>query len=325
MKEKVLFSVFLSLLMLLAISPRVSVEAATPERFPLYAGQHTLVGEVLVWNDGENLHVKYTITESGWYLVETHLEVATNLGDIPQTRNGNPIPGHFTYKNESHTFGTTEYTYTLPLDGGEILYIAAHAVVMNLIGDGSSWQWATEVIDYKQGTLKDGNPITDPARMDPSTTLGDPDDSFYSLGFVNESRGDGWIELGFGYPVYNGPGADIAIREITYGRPNYPEEKADVYVWPLGGSDWVYAGTASNKNEYSYIEIPDYIMYVEKIKLVDSTDKSLHSNNADGFDVDAVGVRYLYLGEETAWAGGVEFPGKNWARYFNYTVQETSE
>jgi|Wag4MinimDraft_1082647.scaffolds.fasta_scaffold00364_4 hypothetical protein len=135
MKEKVLFSVFLSLLMLLAISPRVSVEAATHTEALLYAGQHTVVGEVVVWNDGENLYVKYTITEPEWYLVETHLEVATNLGDIPQTRNGNPIPGHFTYKNESHTFGTTEYTYVIPLENwekGDELYIAAHAEVVKV-------------------------------------------------------------------------------------------------------------------------------------------------------------------------------------------------
>lgn len=89
MKEKIVLSVFLSLLMLLAISPRTSVGAHTqdaPQVVPLYAGQHMLVGEVLVWNNETYLYVEYNITEPGWYLVETHLEVATDLDNIPQTK-----------------------------------------------------------------------------------------------------------------------------------------------------------------------------------------------------------------------------------------------
>jgi hypothetical protein len=86
------------------------------------------VGDVLVWNDGDTLYVKYVITEAGWCLTETHLHVATILTDIPQ-KNGNPPPGQFDYKEEHEC--VPDYTYEIPLtwDPNTELFIAAHAVV----------------------------------------------------------------------------------------------------------------------------------------------------------------------------------------------------
>ena len=87
------------------------------------------VGNVTVWNDNDYLYVRYS-TAGCWYLAETHLAVATSLEGIPQTKKGNPIPGKFPYM-ETHDWGTTEYTYEIPLNGwkGMTLYIAAHAEV----------------------------------------------------------------------------------------------------------------------------------------------------------------------------------------------------
>jgi hypothetical protein len=271
--------------------------------------------------------VKYVITEEGWGLAETHLAVATDPKFIPQTKTGNPIPGQFKYSNVHDPTITKEYRYEIPLDGATMLIIAAHAKVMKLIGDCTSWQWATKVIDYKQGTLVGGGQITDPARTDPSKALGPPDGAFYSLGFVSD--GDGYIELGFGYPVYNGPNPDVRTIEITWGnRMKYPEESADVYVWPKGGTSWIYVGRVTNHDTSggsSYVNIPEGVTIVEKIKLVDTTDKANFPETqyptADGFDLDAVGVHYLIEAEETAWGAGTPFPGANWATYFTYEVQ----
>jgi hypothetical protein len=87
-------------------------------------------GDVLVWNDSDNLYVKY-VTD-GWCLTETHLHIDISPDEIPQT-NGNPIPGQFDYKTEHDcvTDYVTEYTYEIPLDGyyGQKLSIAAHAEV----------------------------------------------------------------------------------------------------------------------------------------------------------------------------------------------------
>jgi hypothetical protein len=282
------------------------------------------VGDVSIWNDEDYLYVKYETTDD-WYLTETHLAVATTLSGIPQTKTGNPIPGKFAYST-CHSPPVTEYVYQIPQtwNDGDTLSIAAHAKVVKLIGDCSSWQWATEVIDHKQGTLVGGGPITDSARTDPAKALGAPDNTFYSLGFVSD--GDGWIELGFGYPIYNGLNSDIRTIEITWGnRLAYPEETADVYVWPKGGTDWVYAGSVSNHDNSdgsSYVAIPEGITYVEKVKLVDTTSKDnfppTQYPTADGFDLDAVGAHYLIMAEETAWGYGENFPGKNWATYITY-------
>ena len=73
---------------------------AEPFAADLIAGKYMDAGDVLVWNDGEYLYVKYVTVYSCLY--ETHLHVATTLGGfdgIPQTKKGNPIPGKFEYKS----------------------------------------------------------------------------------------------------------------------------------------------------------------------------------------------------------------------------------
>ncbi len=97
----------------------------------LIACQNINVGQVTVWNDGDNLYVEYETNEE-WCIIETHLEVATSLEGIAQTKKGNPKPGQFTYSS-SHELFTSEYTYTIPLEWeyDTELFIAAHAVVVN--------------------------------------------------------------------------------------------------------------------------------------------------------------------------------------------------
>jgi len=100
------------------------------DEFDLYAGQNILVGKVLVWNDADNLYVKYLITDPDWCLTETHLHVAASMEEIPQ-KNGNPIPGKFDYKGEHECESEVDYVIPLP-EGTECdntLVIAAHAVV----------------------------------------------------------------------------------------------------------------------------------------------------------------------------------------------------
>jgi hypothetical protein len=93
------------------------------------------VGEILVWNDCNYLYVKY-VTDGYWTILETHLHVALSLDGIPQTKKGNPKPGHF----EFHSYEllgdyVTEVTFEIPLELGwqycVELFIAAHAVVVN--------------------------------------------------------------------------------------------------------------------------------------------------------------------------------------------------
>lgn len=293
----------------------------------LIAGQSIDVGTVIVWCMDGSLHVMY-VTDDGWLLLATHLYVGT---DPPSDDD----PKLFPYKHED-LGGVTTDKYEIPLSGlglsergfgiycipcRKTLYIAAHAVVYEVVGEGCCPpQWATNVDDYNQGTLVTGGPVTRPERMDPSAALGSPDGAFYSLGFVSDD--DGYLTLSFEYPVFNDDCYDIVVYEVTFGRDVYPDEVAEVYVI-VGGVEH-YAGTVTNHNDdgMGMVSIPDSLLYVDAVKLVDNSTPSDFSDpayeNADGYDVDAVGACYLYH-EENAWGEGEQF-GEGWAMYFTYTI-----
>jgi len=291
----------------------------------------TVAGDVIVEYIPGDDHLTVTYnTEDGWLMEEIHFHVSTDDESGFPAKNGNPIPGQFDYKFEDLGGVDTRSFDIFLSEIGETgvtcdpLYFAAHAAVFKVIGDGcESPQWASEVIGNVQGTLVGGGPVTDLNRTDPEKALGPPDASttlpavgFYALGFV--SNGDGWIELAFDYPIYNGSGYDIVINEVTWGRGSYPEEVADVYVIANGMEH--YAGTVNSKdnNGIGHVSIPVGLVYVDSVKLVDATDPVLFGTRAtaDGYDLDAVGACYLLYQEESAWGEGPGFYGKNWAMYF---------
>lgn len=126
-----------ALLTLERVAPEPEPEIVVCEH-DLFAGQHIRVGKINVWNDCENLYVKYIVDTDNWYLTEIHLDVDNSSGirdgddDVPQTRKGNPIPGRFAYSWENDQPLMTEHTMVLSLEGlSENILIAAHAVVEN--------------------------------------------------------------------------------------------------------------------------------------------------------------------------------------------------
>lgn len=298
---------------------------------PLCAGQFLDLGTVTVGNDETNLYVTFELDEPGWYLAETHVAVAPTLAGIPQTRRGNPVPGQFPYSCGSIGPLQTTCTVTIPLGdfcAGDGLIVAAHAAVLNVAGDGCAEQvfWATDVVDSDQGVRKDGTAVL-ADRSDPSAALGSPDGSFFSPGFdlVDDGYADAWVSVAFGNPVYNGPGDDVVVQEVTFGRAGYPLERAEIFG-QLGGSDY-FSGVVTNKDGGTGLGaagLPAGLTSADSVKLLDATDPAIHSSNADGYDVDAIGACYLLLGEETAWGDGcdgTEFAAdRGWATYFEYTV-----
>jgi len=89
------------------------------------------VGDVLVWNDGEQLLVRYHVTAQDWCLTETHSHVATSADAIPQTKKGNPIPGKFDFSATLDC--VTSFTLVVPMtwEPGVQLFIATHASLQN--------------------------------------------------------------------------------------------------------------------------------------------------------------------------------------------------
>ena len=102
--------------------------AQEPEISPLIAGKNIPVGEVSIWNNDENLYVKYQ-TNDPWDMTETHLNVGTTEPYPPVS------PGRFPYKHkdlnnaleDTHTIRLSE----LGVESGDSVYIMAHAVVVN--------------------------------------------------------------------------------------------------------------------------------------------------------------------------------------------------
>ncbi|MBT8223194.1 MAG: hypothetical protein KJN96_08510 [Eudoraea sp.] len=90
----------------------------------LYAGQHELVGKVIVEVVGENYEITYAL-DAGYCLKETHLSVVDDPEKFPMSGNGNPPPGQFEYKGYHDC--VSSFTYEVPTSKG--MYIAAHAVV----------------------------------------------------------------------------------------------------------------------------------------------------------------------------------------------------
>ncbi|MEF8881163.1 MAG: hypothetical protein V5A34_01400 [Halapricum sp.] len=295
----------------------------------LLAGQDIDVGSVSITGpEDDDLTVTYE-TNGDWYLSETHLEVVNDPAEFPTAGNNNPKVGQFEY---GQTYGPGMQTDSFTVDVSDLeapYHVAAHAVVYHVdcgtAGDPSFW--ASSVADYDLGTQKDGDPIPDD-RDDPVNALGAPDGDFVSLGFDNpgtDPDDPGYVVFEFDDPVYNsGDDADVFLQEVTFGRDSYPEELADVYVSPVGEDTFIHAGQISNKDSYDgnaglgAVGIPDGIVAVDAVKVVDATDPDNFEgdDDADGYDLDAVGADCLVDQEETAWGDGCPFTERgNWATY----------
>ncbi|MGH2574191.1 MAG: hypothetical protein ACRDFC_00670 [Ignavibacteria bacterium] len=106
-----------------------------PDTCPITFGQHNPCGNLIVWNDTENVYIRY---ESCTTMVDLHLWVGNDTTLIPKTNNGTPIPGQFPYKVENLNLNV--YQFTIPLEDvivgttdfcGVQLYILAHAALIN--------------------------------------------------------------------------------------------------------------------------------------------------------------------------------------------------
>lgn len=288
----------------------------------LIAGKNMNVGEVTTNYSGGVLKVTYS-TNGNWKLSETHLAIANDAADLPQTKSGNAIPGKFEF-SAVHDPMVDEYTYEIVLANynikwDETYYIAAHAVVAEVEGMDAPY-YADFVYDYSQGLRKDGTPVVQ-ARSYPENALyyetGRDESNFFSLGF------GGYMILEYDCPIYNGEGYDIRVIEDTWGAP-YPLEKAEVYA-SNDGEDWKLLGTADNTNldvihTVSFFDLETVGMSEARyIKVVDVSNPAIHNNAGDGYDLNAVEALqncYYEIGEETAWGQGCGFSGKDWSMYF---------
>ncbi len=107
--------------------------SAAPKMFPLYAGQRNLVGNLYVYDSGDQLFVRYVVNGG---LSEYHLQVVDEFDGFQDVRTfnkktgyGSPIPGQFDYVKEYSTKTTDTGWIEVSIKGyDKDIFIAAHGV-----------------------------------------------------------------------------------------------------------------------------------------------------------------------------------------------------
>ena len=294
-----------------------------PDVFPLYAGQHIDVGTVEVWNDTDNLYVKYVVNDP-WRLTETHLHIFfddMNYTDVPQ-KNGNPIPGKFDYKDEHDC--VTEYTYTIPLTlvPEDELFIAAHAVVADTSITMEEVVVSRPGIDV-YGPLGEYAGLGDIIWGSTNPAVATFVSSWPSI------LGATWISTAY----YTEEPVENKSWRWFHDEINLPEKgyyiAGSVVLATADDTGEVYFnGESAGSNvvlgvltEYS-IEPqpgPNTLDFIVMNSSQTDVDPVTPETNPNGLIYKAT---VTYYPEETAWGAGLGFPGANWATYFTYNLQE---
>jgi hypothetical protein len=132
-------------------SPEIVIpEPCGYEEFTLWAGQDIDAGQVIVYNDAENLYITVVTTEGFQNIAENiKLWLDTDYGNLPTNPQGIPNPGQFPDKYKvTVPDGTLTYTYEIPLSdvngydvttcGEQGIYIVIHVDVLAPDGSGGT-------------------------------------------------------------------------------------------------------------------------------------------------------------------------------------------
>ncbi len=298
----------------------------------LYAGQNIEVGKVTVSESGGNYLITYEITNSEWCITETHLSVVNSPEEFPITNSGNPKNGDFEYADKFDCEKTV--TYEVPVEKGP--YIAAHAVVE--CATSSPETIAANLPETVEFCTVDQGPD---AYLNITIAEGPLAGSYGSWCIDNDSP----INLDNCYT------ADVYSLndELPEDAFEYPEN-FDMVNWLLN-QDIVGELSPSSGEAYTFGDLQFAIWKLlddiededcEACALGDFTPEhvtelvELAQEYGEGFtpecdDVTGViliseGVQPLIIPiplecspcEETAWADGCDFPGNNWATYFQF-------
>jgi hypothetical protein len=226
-KWLVILMIVTMLMVMFPVAGMAGIEG-DPDVYPLYAGQNILVGHIEVWDDGDDLYVNYVITEEGWFLTETHVQVSKDFASFPKNRSGNVAPGQFAYKMK-HDPAVTEYALD-PIDishwEGEIV-IAAHAVVeMRECIEGDT---GTDKYKSDETTMVTGGNVPD--AVYPESAVPANAGAYYGVNaWINGTNSNSWDPaptwIWESMPVQNPINGDIVWFEKSF----------EVIGTPTGGS-----------------------------------------------------------------------------------------
>jgi len=261
------------------------------------------VGYVEVWNDANNLYVKYVVDVPGWRLAETHLYVGSEQPVAKKKGSGPLPPGQFPYDQDDpesdKTNWPTENLYTIPLywQFGTTIYVAAHAIVEQFeVIPGGFVQ--TEITTQ---TLWAGQYIN----AGSVTVYREGDDLIVTV----NTTGD-WLMTS----------AKLAIGTCDEnGNPVWPAEILNAQGHPVPGQ-FPYKSPDLSPGTNTYTFPPISI----SANGWDAGDSICFLVHADLIRVDPQTGEIVQT--ETGWAGDEEFPGvPEWVYYFCITLPEAEE
>jgi hypothetical protein len=124
---------------------KTAATESDPHIETIYAGQTTPVGEVQVWDDDNNVYIKYVMNDpdedgNQWYLTEVHANFYLAESELPEP----PIPGKMPYKAEG--LHATEYTLTIPrgdIETDECVIFITHCAVQLETDEGDTLRTET--------------------------------------------------------------------------------------------------------------------------------------------------------------------------------------
>ncbi len=348
---KKLLYVSLTLVILFGLTIGMAVPASangepTPpayaEEIVLYAGQDIDVGTVYVWNDADYLHIKYK-TEDGWLLKETHLQVAVAPGGIPQTKKGNPIPGKFDQGNYFDIPQDWDF-FSYPIDSEVEFSIAAHAAVIKLgplttetITSGAETDSVLVISESSTPDLPEGYPGSYSGTTTTSVSIEGTDNRYSGWPSITGAE---WIAESTAEPnnadewrlftrTFSLPSnATNFAGTLEIGKDNAFEVKlnnvtvgsdGEMYEPQADNGEWNYTLSYSAAGGNFHPETNTLEIMVRNYYW-DDMPEGLRNYTGLIYKFD---YEYQLLYEESAWAAGADFPGANWATYFEYEVQET--
>jgi hypothetical protein len=304
-------------------------------RATLWAGQHTDVGRVVVAKSDSYLYVVYR-TRDAWKMANVHLHIAARMEDVPQ-KNGNPIPGQFDYHAYVDGYGKVFRIPLRALPSSRCLVIAAHAEV----GDGYGGCTGASAL------VLPANPVRVCVFRGPDYDWSNSPYLYHEVSGAGALDGiyDAWCvdvegrisDLPMCVDAMLVSSQDPVAQSVIHAPENWdlinyvlnriPEYRA-TYGALMMDIQWVFWKLA----EPDSTPQPPYTMAIAKAMLDDAYANGegyvpgtgellavavVHAD--EGIQETIIGIPVPPCepgGGETAWAGCLEFPGRNWARYF---------
>lgn len=321
----------------------------------LVAGKHIVVGKVRVESGPDYLDISYMIEEGAWWLSEVHLAVERTYNALPQNRPGNPMIGRFPYKAKFDPV-VKSHTFRVPASMGGPYFIAAHAVVLGnsnwipVIEEFNSLlpETATLTVQYPSAgspsyftsTVTNGGILDGTYEgwcIDTDNTINKNtaytvkvysslDTDFESLNLVDFPEKMPYVNYILNQNYVGQQAGTLGI--ITYGDVqraiwelvDKTPTTSGLGSWSQARVNWIKAEALENGELF----IPDCGNVVAVVLVpvgLDGMPLKVQITIAQitiiNFPVECGPPSYFDM-DETAWADGLPFRGRNWAMYFTY-------